>query len=163
MPFQIAEADLTGVIDSGTIYTLYPGPTYVDYPPRFEHNVRVSRDGNPIIQAPLSDGRVRKWVWQRYRFDTPRYTTLFNKILNLQYKLRLLATPAKSEYVFLKEDVSENLSPLAWGGGVWAESDGWIRVKVTNVTQNVAHQGGKVIYEETVMEFVIADPTWNTF
>jgi len=163
MAFQIAEADLNGQLDSGTIATLSPGPTFVRYPERFEHTLHVSVDGNPAIQAPMADGRVRSWVWRRYRYDTPKYEGLYNQLLNLQYSLRLKATPSKNEHVFVKEDVTENLSKLNWTGSVWEHLTDWVRVKVTNVTQNVAEQGGKVIYEETKMDFVISDTNWNTF
>jgi hypothetical protein len=163
MAFQIAESQTGGIIDSGTIATLSPGPTYVEYPTKFDNTIRFSKDGNPTIQAPLKDARVRHWVWRRYRPTVPGYENLFSQLLQLQYKLRLTEDTPKPPWVFLKEDVSENFSPLQFSGGTWSVLDDFVRVKVVDVTQNVARQGGIVIYEETRLSFVVDDSNWNTF
>lgn len=162
MSFQYAEADIDGLIDSGTITTLSPGPTYVEYPDtRFETTVHISADGNPVTQASMKDSRTRKWIWARYRPIVPRYEDTFNDLLQLHYKLRLNAS--KSPWVFLKEDVTENFGKLVYGGGVWSFTADFIRVKVIDVTQNVAPQGGTVIYGTTELTFVIDDAAWNMF
>lgn len=161
MGFYIAQSYTNGLMNSGTIELLSPGPTYVDYPPRYAHNVLISVDGSAVIQAPLADGRTRSWVWERYRIATPGYLALFNKLHNLQYKLRISAS--QSPYVYLKEDVTDNLAKLSWDGDSWEHVNDWVRVKVTNVTQDVASQGGPVVYGATRMEFVIDDSSWNAY
>jgi hypothetical protein len=161
--FRIASADLNGIIDSGTIETLSPGPTFVEYPESFDNNPVVSQDGNVVVQAPIKDSRPRHWVWQNYKFDIPRYDALYVKLYNLQTKLRVGASPAKSEWVFLYEDVTDELSTRAWGGTEWTKSPAWVRVKVFNVTRQIRRSGGKVTYDDTRLSFIIDDATWNAF
>jgi len=163
MTFWTASADTAGLIDSGTIEILSPAPTYVEYPDRFDHTIKDSQDGNPVIQAPLVDNRPRRWIWTRYRPDTRQYSTTFDKLWNLHWKLRLEATPAKSEWVYLKEDVTGNLDKRVWNAGQWEHQNDFVRVKVVDVTQNVAREGGTVKYDETVLEFLIDDSAWTNF
>jgi hypothetical protein len=164
MAFQYAEADINGIIDSGTMTTLSPGPTYIEYPDtRFINTTHVSRDGNPVVQAALKDGRIRSWVWARYRPTVPRYDELFEEILQLQAKLRTNEDPVKSEWVFLKEDVTENFGKLNFSGGIWSYVADYMRVKVIDVTQNVASEGGIVRYDITRLTFVIDDDNFNIY
>lgn len=95
MPFFIAESDLAGLIVSGTIVQLSPGPTFVDYPEKFANEIRFSKDGNPIIQSPLKDSRPRQWIWTRYRDSVKGYISLYNQLLNYQYKLRTKFFPCQ--------------------------------------------------------------------
>lgn len=163
MPFSVAEANLDGSINSGSISVLTPGPTYVTYPEKFVNEVRFSRDGSAIVQSPLKDGRPRTWVWKRYRSSVPKYDTLYNQLLNYQYKLRETATPPKSPWVWVKDTESGNLTYKQWNGTKWIEVETWVRVKVTSVTQNIAQAGGPAVYEETLFVFTIDDTVWNLF
>lgn len=163
MPFSVAEADINGLIQSGTISQLIPGPTYVTYPEKFTNEIRFSRDGSAIVQAPLKDGRPRTWVWKRYRSSVPRYDTLYNQLLNYQYKLRETSTPPKSPWVWVRDTESGNLTYKQWNGTKWVEVETWVRVKVTSVTQNIAQAGGPAVYEETLFTWTIDDPVWNLF
>jgi len=162
MPFKIAEATAGGLINSGTIQTLTPGPTYVEYPERFNVEYKTSKDGGVVLQYPPHDARVRNWVWENYKFDVPKYDALYNTLLNLHSKLRLTASPPKSEYVFLYEDVTEEFSPLSYGGSTWDESNDFVRVKVIGVTRDVRKAGGKATYDATRLSFVISDPNWTS-
>lgn len=161
--FFIAEADSVGNINSGTITQLIPAPSFVEYPPRFNNVVKFSKDGSPIVQAPLKDGRPRTWVWKRYKATIPRYTNLYATILNYQYKNRQASIPAKSPWVYVKESESGNLTYKNWNGTSFVETSDWVRVKVTQVTQNLGQGGGQATYDETRLEFVIDDPRWNNF
>ena len=163
MAFYYAEADGDGLIDSGTMTELSPGPTFPRYPERFNTTVHTSRDGNPVTQAPLKDKSERHWVWEGYKPTVPGYTNVFEELLQLQYKLRLTESPPKSPWVFLKEDVTENFGKLVFGGGLWTFSADYIRVKVTNVSQNVSPQGGVVRYGDMKMTFYVDDATFNLF
>lgn len=163
MPFSVAESDLNGAIISGTISVLTPGPTYVRYPEKFTNEVRYSKDGNPIIQSPLKDGRPRTWVWTRYRSSVPQYDNLYNKLLNYQHRLRESSLPAKSPWVYVKDTETGNLTYKSWNGTKWIEIETWVRVRVVSVTQNIAQQGGYAVYDETLFNFVVDDPSWNLF
>lgn len=161
MPFKIAESTASGQINSGTIVTLRPGPTFVSYPEKFEANIFTSKDGNPIIQHPLKDGGVRSWVWVNYRNYVPGYTNLYNQLLQLHHKLRINA--GKSPWIYVFDDESANLTRFTYNGSKWVETETWVRVKVSNVTQNLARQGGPAKYDETRMDFLIDDDSWNGF
>lgn len=163
MPFFVAEANLDGTISSGTISQLSPGPTYVDYPERFSNEVRTSKDGFAIVQAPIKDTRPRTWTWTRYRSSVPKYDNLYNQLLNYQYRMRQSASPLKSQWVWVKDTESGNLTYKQWTGTKWIEIETWVRVKVTQVTQNVAKQGGMAVYETTDFTFIVDDPAWNNF
>lgn len=161
--FFIAEANLDGTINSGTINQLLIGPTYVEYPDRFVNEVRTSKDGYSIVQSPLKDTRPRSWVWTRYRSSVPKYDTVYNQLLNYQYKMRQSSTPVKSPWVWVKDTETGNLTYKQWNGTKWIEVETWVRVKVIQVTQNIARQGGYAVYDETRMTFSIDDATWNNF
>lgn len=163
MPLYIAEANLDGTINSGTISQLVPQPTYVDYPDRFTNEIRTSKDGYTIVQAPIKDTRPRSWIWKRYRSSVPKYDNLWNQIFNYQYRVRQNAIPAKSPWVYVKDTESGNLTFRQWNGTKWIEFETWVRVKVTQVTQNVAQQGGPTVWEDTKLTFIIDDNSWNNF
>lgn len=163
MPFFVAEADLSGNINSGTIVQLSPAPTWVTYPEKLFNTVRLSKDGNAIIQGPNKDGRTRTWVYKRYRATIPHYTTLFTTLIQYSAKNRLNATPAKSPWVYVMDTETGNLVYKQWTGTTWVETATWVRVKVTQVTQDLAQQGGPAVYETTKFDFVIDDPRWNNF
>ena len=163
MPFYTAESDTAGNIQSGTITQLNPGPTWVEYPDKFDNEVRYSKDGNSIIQSPLKDSRPRAWVWRRYRQSISKYVSLYNLLLNLQYRNRITSPAAKSPWIYVKDTETNNLTYRQWNGTKWIESEDWVRVKVTQVTQQIAAQGGQAVYDETKFTWVIDDPRWNFF
>lgn len=161
MGFHYAEADLNGLIDSGTITDIHPHPVLVDYPETFENTSLTSRDGNALVQHGDSDSRTRQWVWKGYSPDTPGYTRLIDSLLQLQSSLRENLSTPKSPWVFLKEDVTGNLNKLVLSGNTWIESVDYVRVKVLSVSEAIT-QSGTVKYD-TTLSFKIDDDTWNRF
>jgi len=161
MTFQIAGADLLGNIDSGTIATLSPGPSYVEYPSFFDQEGTVQSDQRVVVQGPLVDGRERTWVWADYRHNILSYDTWYNQILNLQYDLRENA--GLHANVFLKEDVSLGLFKLVQSGAVWLREAFFVKAKVTDVSRQVSNKGGHAKYDTTSLKFTIDDTTWNVF
>lgn len=161
MPFYVASSDLNGLIVSGTITQLSPAPTWVDYPERFVNTVRFSKDGAPVVQAPLKDSRPRTWIWKRYRSSVPHFDTLYNLLLNYQYKLR--QATGQSPWVYVRDTESGNLTFRTQNGNTFTENASWVRVKVIQVTKNLAQQGGPAVWEDTKFVWVIDDPTWNLF
>lgn len=159
--FQYAEATLLGVINSGTITQLSPAPTTVEYPINFDHKTTPASDARVVINPSLLDSRARRWVWRRYRPSVNNYESMYNILLNFQHKLREQA--GKSPFVFLKEDISKNLDRLNLNGVVWERQADFVRVRVVDVSQHVAGEGGNVTYDSTVMEFIIDDSVWNVF
>ena len=163
MSFYIAESNENGLIVSGSITQLFPAPSLVRYPEKFITSSRTSRDGNPIVQSPFRDSRPRQWVWQRYSSDVINYDIMYNRLLNYHNKTRQTATPPLSPWVYVKEDSSGNLTYRQWNGSVWIEIATWVKVLVTQVTQNVADQPGHTVWNELVLEFTLEDPVFNLF
>jgi hypothetical protein len=163
MPFSVADSDLFGNILPATTIVLKPGPTYVVYPDKFDNVVRTSKDGSIIIQTPSKDSRTRKWIWRNYKTSVPQYNQLFQTLLNFHYKLRIGQTPAKSPWVYVQDTESLNLENRTFSGGIWTETDAFWRVKVVQVTQNIAPQSGYPTYSETIFEFYVDDPNYSNF
>lgn len=161
MSFSVAECDLSGNLLPATAAVLSIAPTYVLYPDKFNNVVRTSKDGSIIIQTPSKDSRTRKWVWRNYKTTVPKYNALFQQLLNYQYKLRINATPPKAPWIFVQDTETLNLVSRTWNGTVWVEAPQFFRVKVVQVTQNLAQQAGYPTYSETIFEFYIDDPNWN--
>lgn len=140
-----------------TEFTLFPGPTGVEYPPRRIVNTRTGPDGNVVVQRPMRDDRMRKWVWNRYRDNVPGYHTMWPILEALEYRTRLEAN--KPPHVEIWEDVT-----LAGGfgkltGGVTRV---WTKVKFLQVHRTMASGAGS-IYEESYIEFIIDDVTYTGF
>jgi len=163
MSFSVAEADTFGNIIPSTAAVLIIAPTYVVYPDRFDNVVRTSKDGSIIIQTPTKDSRTRKWVWRNYKTTVPKYNALFQQLFNYQYKLRITATPPKSPWIFVQDTETLNLGSRTWDGTNWIVGPQFFRVKVVQVTQNIAQQAGYPTYGETIFEFYIDDPNYNDF
>jgi len=161
MPFSVADSDSFGNIVNGSAVTLIIQPTYVQYPDKFDNVVRTSKDGSIIVQTPTKDSRTRKWFWRNYKSNTPKYNALFSQILQFDYKLRL--AQGKSPWVYVQDTETLNLGVRTFNGTIWVESFPFIRVKVVQVTQNIAQQSGYPTYGETVFEFYIDDPSFNNF
>ena len=162
MGFHYAEADLNGLINSGTITDIHPHPLFVDYPNTFENISFTSKDGNALVQHGDSDGRTRRWVWRGYSTDTPGYAKLVDSLLQLQFSLRESLLTVKSPWVFLKEDVTGNLNKVVLSGTTWIESPDYVRVKVLSVSETV-RGSGNVKYDTMELAFKIDDDTWNRF
>jgi hypothetical protein len=160
--FWVAEADLNGNILMTTAVRLNPGPTTVRYPDRFAMEVITAEDGTTTVKGALKDGRVRSWVWKRYKSTVPKYDVLYNKLLNYHYKLRQKSSPTKSPYVYIKDTESGNLTIKSWSTDHWVETEPWIRVKILQVSRDIA-PGGRTLFEETVFSFVIDDQQWNNY
>jgi hypothetical protein len=158
--FQVADALPSGVIDSGTETEFLIHPTYVVYPDKFITVPNPGESGPVIIHRPLKDPRERQWVWVGYRPDSIGYSDLYIQLLNLVTKLREAA--GKTINVFLKENVSANLTFFSWDGTVFQEVSDFVRVKVTDVAQRVTNPLGRPRYE-TTMTFIIDDPNYDAF
>jgi hypothetical protein len=170
--FEYAEANTDGTINTGTITKLLP-PSEVSYSSvGFTSAQRVSRDGNVILQLPTRDTRERSWIWINYRKRLPdmaksshfsRYEELWNALVNLQYDRRLKFTPAKSEYVYLREDETGDFDRLVLNGSTWEPETAYVRAKILQVTRDTLTKGGLVVYPRTIMTFVLDDDNWNVF
>lgn len=158
MPFKIRyDAATTAGPPNMQEETLSPGPTDVEYPDFREVNVRRTQDSAAIIQRPLIDTRPRKWIWKRYRQAAPNYETQYDLLRSLEARQRHL--DSKDPNVFIWEDESDE--------GGFGEMSGpdevWTQVKFIQVHRRSQSGGGVVVYDDSWIEFVITDPTWESF
>ena len=151
-----------------TVMVLNPGPTEVEYPPTREFNKRVTQDHAVVIQRPIKDSRERKWIWKGYRPTMAVYENQWQALLTLEARARQLDTPTKNPIIQIWEDESDE-------GGFGETTNGaapdlvgytniqWTQVKFLQVHRTTRKGGGPVIYDDSFIEFVIADPAWESF
>lgn len=180
MPFLLRyRTDTAGAVWSD-VQTLSPNPTEVEYPETRELNVRTTQDSAVIIQRPLADSRVRKWIWKGYRASITVYETLWNNFKALEARARDLSDPEPTAPFTLYVDSLTKIATIQiWEnitneGGFGKTDDGlppepghgnlvWTTVKLIQVHRKSRSGGGTVTYETSTVEFVIADPAWENF
>lgn len=131
------------------------------YPEKFINDTQIGKVGDATIHRPLKDSRERQWVWEGLRPNTPGYSGLYDLLINFQVRLRLNA--GKPVWMFLKEDVSNNLTKLSWNGTSFDEVADFVRVKVIDVSQSPSADNMGYVRYSTRMVFVIDDTLWNNF
>jgi hypothetical protein len=136
---------------------LSPRPVEVDYPEKRLFTARVTQDEATVIQRPLRDSRTRRWIWRGYRYHMAEYAAQWALLesLDAQARLRLGLNPV----IEIFEDTS--------GIGGFGKRDGggnpiFTKVAFVQVTRNV-RAGGRVTYDESVIEFLIRDSDYNDF
>lgn len=135
---------------AGTLTTknLIPAPTDIDYPPKRLFEKKETADGAVVIQRHKVDGRPRKWIWKGYRDTIAGYNALWDILTALEVKTRLDAD--------LEPTVEIKDTTTGVGG-----FESFVRVKVINVDRTIRDGGGPATYDDTVMEFVIADSNYT--
>ena len=153
MPFRInhTRTDVTDPLE------LTPGPTEVEYPDFRLYNARQTQDSSLIIQRPLNDPRPRKWIWKNYRQSVPNYESQFDDLKLLE--ARQLDADGYSPII----QVWENESDEGGIGGGTEGSPTWVDAKILQVHRRTRKGGGIVVYDETWIEFIIVDSTWEEF
>ena len=143
-----------------TTIALAPGPTFVEYPERRIFTSTVTPDGAVIVSRPMRDSRERAWIWQNYRDSSllAAYKNQWTQLLTLEYRTRLEA--GLHPFVEIWEDVMPE--------GGFDRDDGagnnvWTVVKFLQVDRSSRKQGGRVIYDESRITFIIADSTYTGF
>lgn len=150
---------------------LRPHPTEVEYPEGDEYRSQVTPDGAVVIQRPMRDSRLRRWVWKRYRPTIAAYEVQYQLLKTLTAK-ELWRRGQAEVTVQIWEDVTDE------GGFGHYEGEGedgvepdlvyftnliWTQVKLVNVYRKTRKGGGVVVYDDTVVEFVIADDAYGAF
>lgn len=143
-----------------TTVALTPGPTSVDYPPKRAFTVMTTQDGASVIQRPLRDSRSRKWVWTGYKSSAlfAAYENQWQQLLALEYRTRLRA--GKYPLVEIWEDT------VPEGGFNRVDGNGdklWTTVRFIQVDRTPRKGGGQLVYDESTIEFVIDDTTYDAF
>jgi len=153
MPFLI-RYDVDGTMRE---IELNPAPSDVDYPEAEAMTITASIEGNPIIQRPMRDGRVRKWIFRGWGKGSEPYETQWNTLQSLTSGHR--SQNGQDPYVYLWEDVS------GVGGFDRYDSEGnrvFTRVRIAQANRVPRNGGGPVRYDST-LEFYIADDTYTSF
>lgn len=150
-----------------TVVSLVPRPTSVDYPDIRFYRTKTSKDGVPIIQRPLRDSRVRKWIWEKYKKKVPNYDAQWQFLETLDAQARWDAGLGDT-----RVEIWENDSD---SGGFGDTTDNltadtvtyvnlkWTKVQFLQVTRHARSGGGEVVYDQSVVEFVVDDDQFSTF
>jgi hypothetical protein len=137
--------------------SLSPAPTEVEYPDGRAQTVHVTQDGAVVVQRPLRDARVRRWLWKGYAPTHAPYAALWTLLKGLDHRTRLEAGLPGTVEVW--EDMS--------GVGGFGEMDGankrWTTVRVANVFRVPRSGGGPVRYDLSTVEFYVEDPAFGAF
>jgi len=166
MPFLIRYSTDAAPGSTYTILELSPGPTEVDYPEAREYNIRTTQDHNIVIQRPIKDSRVRKWLWKNYRSNIIGYNSLWTALVALESRQRDI--DGKNPVIQIWENETgeggfdETTDQLAPDLSGYTNIE-WVQVKFLQVTRKSRSGGGPVKYDESVVEFVIADASWENF
>lgn len=140
------------------VLSLQPAPSDVEYPEKRLFKKLSTQDNGTIIQRPLRDNRSRKWIWASYRSNIVLYENQYQTIATLEYRARQLAglTPT----VDIWEDAS--------GTGGFDKLDGlgnkiWTTVKFIQVDRKLRQGSAIPTFDQTWIEFVIADSNFSGF
>jgi hypothetical protein len=140
-----------------TEHILFPHPTDVEYPERRLFKVRPSKDGANVIQRPLADPRPRQWIWVGYRDSIATYNNQWAFLRTMEYRHRV--QNGLYPYVEIWEDEH--------GENGFGETDGgnkkWTRVKFVKVDRTARKGGGRIVWESSIVEFVIEDEAYEGF
>ena len=116
--FWICPALADGSRDIGNEVLLDPKPTYPEYGERLNYTLHES-EGKTIKQRSLRNPKVKKWVWEKYRSDVPKYEDQYWTLFNMQEHI-LYYVNSGSPYVYLKENVTDGLTIYNSGtGNLW--------------------------------------------
>jgi hypothetical protein len=148
------------------VAVLTPAPSDIDYPEKRLVNVKVSRDSAVVLQRPLRDDRVRKWIWEGYRGYMPVYAAQWELLESLEAKALtergLVSTVEIWENVtgiggfnVLTSGVNPNLVTYA--------NLKWTKVKIIQ-SNRLLRKGAPVpTYDVSEISFVIMDPDYTGF
>jgi hypothetical protein len=163
MAMYYAYANIDGSRNSATDTLLSPRPTRVRSPQEPTGTVIPVAAGSVVVQQPLTDNRVRSWVWEGYPDWLPSYQPLWDTLQSFRSRYR--AQAGLSPYVYLRDDESRTLRQVAVSGaGVVSVTYPWVRVRVIEVSRRIREgQSSLVVWEETAMKWVIEDAAFNDF
>ena len=180
MPFLLRYSKDTAHT-SFVVEVLSPNPTEVEYPQTREYNARITQDHAVVIQRPIKDSRTRRWVWRNYRPNIASYETQWSNLKAMEARARALSDPEPIAPFTVYDDSSAK-NPLiqVWEnitdeGGFGETTDDlapdlvsytnieWVQVKFLQVHRTTRKSTGYVIYDESAVDFVIADPAWESF
>jgi hypothetical protein len=148
------------------VLTLSPGPTEVEYPERFHFTSRSTQDGAVVIQRPPLDERPRRWVWKGYRPWQTDYELQWKELESLETRTRSLAGNSPIVEIWEGETDQGGFGALTSGAEPDFETFSnlrWTRVRFVQVSRTTRKGGGSVVYEDSVVEFRIADPAYQAF
>ncbi len=182
MPFLLRYRTDTASAIWSAVQTLSPNPTEVEYPDTREYASRVTQDHAVVIQRPLTDSRVRQWTWKNYRSDIPGgYETQWSNLKAMEARARALSDPEPiAPFTVYVDSLVKEASIQIWEnvtdeGGFGETTDDlapdlsgftnieWVRVKLLQVHRKTRSGGGVATYDDSTVEFVIADPAWENF
>jgi hypothetical protein len=134
---------------------LTPKPSAVEYPESSPHTAIPTVDGATVIQRPLVDTRVRRWLWYNYPRSHQEFASLWSLLESLETRTRF--DQGLTPWVYVWEDLS--------GTGRFdrkvAGDEIFSRVRVVRVERTARPGGGPVIYDRAAFEFRVEDAYFN--
>lgn len=168
MPFLIRYSTDASPGTTYTVLSLTPTPTEVEYPPKREYNTLTTQDHAVVIQRPIKDDRVRRWTWKNYPPTLNSYASLWTTLKTLEARARVLGSPSKNPIIQIWENVTDEGGFGDTTNGAAPDLSGYTNIKWTQVkflqVHRVTRKGtGYVRYDDSYIEFVIADAAWESF
>jgi hypothetical protein len=154
--FALRYQDVAGIYT--TVY-LQPNPTDISYPDARLYKAHSTQDGAIVVQRPLRDDRVRQWVWKGF-CDSDLLAVYRNQWLLLakleyRYRLRNNLPPII--------EVWEDETTLGGFDGLDGSAKIWTKVKFLQVQRTLRSGGGRVVFDTSAIEFVLADDRYGAF
>lgn len=167
MPFLVRYSTDATPGSTYTVMELQPGPTEVEYPEFREYKVRHTQDHAVVIQRPIKDSRERKWLWKRYREAAPNYEAQWTTLRTLDARQRSIDGKNPVIQIWENETLgeggfSETTDDQAPDLGGYTNIE-WVEVKFLQVSRKSQKGGGIVVFDDSVVTFVVTDPAWENF
>ena len=159
--FWVAGSNTNGTRNTSTDTRLSPGPTRVEYPIEPLGQRIPMPNGTTVAQVPVSDPRMRKWVWEGLRLGDVRHDALWAALEPLRSRHRY--QNGLNPRVWLRDMESQQFRTIVSAGSTVTSTYAWIQALVVEVSrkQEKGTRSSKVIFETVTLGFIVVDPLYN--
>ena len=116
-------------------------------------------NGSVVLQQPLRDPRVRRWVWEGYPDWYWPYRALWGFLEPLRSRYRFQS--GNSPYVWVRDTESGGLRTVGSAGDVVTPTYSWLKVRVVEVSRKMGTKSTLPTFDTTMLSFVVADEAFN--
>jgi len=118
----------------------YVNPIEIDWQIGKINNMINILDGEPVIQKPLRDNRIRKMIWRSWPINN---STITNQLSQIETDM------LGKQYYFIDGSI-----------GVFTN---WIKCRGIDLQKTYRAEPGKIRYNEIIYTFIIIDTSWSSF